>query len=133
MEAVCPEHMQSDGGLLGSGVYCLIFAGEVVYVGKAKTMLSRINTHRQNLLASRKRGVPLKGSQRPIPFSSFWWQACPLEDCDVLEARLIAKHRPRYNLNLKPEHKVSLEEAGFDYTRLGVTTVQATPRFVRRI
>lgn len=118
MGVVCPEGMTTDEGMLGPGVYCLLFSGEVVYVGKAKMVLTRINTHRQNLMASRKRGVPLKGSQRPIPFSTFWYRSCKVEDMDRLELELIAKFRPRFNVNLKPEHRVTLQKAGFDFRKL---------------
>lgn len=118
------------GAILGPGVYALWFSGEVVYVGKAKQMLTRLNRHRQTLMATRKRGAPPKGWDRAVPFSDITIYPCAETDMDRLEAQLIAKFRPRYNVNLKPMHKVSLEMAGFDFDKFKTSTVVP---FVRRL
>lgn len=118
MSEVCEQGWVEIGAILRSGVYALLFNREVVYIGKAKELYSRIYTHRRTLLAKRKRGTVPKGWNRAIPFSDIRVWPCEIEDMDLLEQQMITKYRPRYNVNLKPEMKVSLEVAGFDFATL---------------
>lgn len=94
------------GQVLKSGVYALVHRREVVYVGKSKTMLVRIYSHR-NVAADKRKGknkefpswYPVKG----IVFDDVFVRPCPPEELDRLEREMIAKYRPKYNQLLVPK------------------------------
>lgn len=65
-----------------SGVYFLLRNGVVVYVGQAKNVKSRINTHKAD---------PDKD------FDAYAWVRCELEHLDTLEALYIMTLRPEQN------------------------------------
>ena len=93
----------TDGSaLIGSGVYALIFAEEVVYVGKAKKLLTRIYSHR-SVWERAMKGTKLPRNVKPMRFSGFQFWACEVSDLDRLEREKIAKYRPKYNERLKPK------------------------------
>src|SRR6266702_42664 len=98
--------------LLGSGVYALCFASEVVYVGKAKRLLTRIYSHRSAWERKRK-GVRLPPNVKVIPFSSFFVRPCDESDMDRLEREMIAKYKPKHNEMLIPKRRLTLAEIGF--------------------
>lgn len=125
-----PGDMTEAEGILGPGVYALVWCGEVVYVGKATQVLQRINSHRTALLNERKR----KTTRKAIPFSTFWFKPCAHSDLDRLEQELITKWQPKFNkLGKGVRGRLSLEEVGFDLTRLSRTNVVATPVYRRVI
>ena len=66
-----------------AGVYFLIKAGKIVYVGKSLDVWRRLKDH-----AERKKG-----------FDAFCWQPCSPQKLDELEGLCIAKFRPPLNLN----------------------------------
>jgi hypothetical protein len=63
-----------------SGVYFLLRAGKVVYVGQAKNIPSRIEAHTGNKL-----------------FNSFSFFFCHPSECDFFESFYIYKFAPEYN------------------------------------
>ena len=85
-------------GLLGPGIYALLRWNEIVYIGKAKVLLTRIYSHKNAL--ERKR----KGKSIPaIPFSRVVIRPCSASDLDRLEGEMIRKYRPRYNERMVPK------------------------------
>lgn len=97
--------------MLRGGIYALEYQGKVVYIGKAKSMLVRIYTHRNN---ARKRAPPwMPPSAKGIVFDNVWVRPCHPDEVDDLEHALINFYRPRYNIQLKqlgnPRLKVPIE------------------------
>lgn len=91
--------------MLKAGVYALVYRGEVVYIGKSKSMLGRVYTHRQ-VWRSRKGGkvpswLPVKG----ILFDEVHIRPCRLEQLDTLEAEMIKLYKPRGNVQLNTDRK----------------------------
>lgn len=115
------------------GVYALLRGDEVIYIGKAKVLLQRLYAH-WNMADRIRRGkmVSDRTNIKHIVFTGFKVYPCLYSDLDRVEKQMIAKYRPRYNHRLVPKGKSTLEQVGFDFTRLGITTVVATPVFVRR-
>lgn len=120
--------------MLGPGVYALCRSGKVLYVGKAKLLVQRIYTHHNAMDRFRRGKKPLRGT-KGIVFNELRIFPCKAIDLDLLEQKLIRKFCPRYNERIcpKPGERMTLEQIGFDLTKLGVTLVQATPVFRRRI
>ena len=88
--------------LLRSGVYALAKRGVVIYVGKSKSLYSRIYTHKHfgNRVAKGKAipsWLPVKG----IQFDEVHIRSCSLEALDALEREMIDRYRPRYNIAMK--------------------------------
>lgn len=96
--------------ILRCGVYALCKRGVVIYVGKSKSLYARIYTHRN--LSSRGKGkkVPewMPQSLKGIQFDQVFIRPCTLEQLDELEAEMINRYKPHYNINLKNTRKVSL-------------------------
>lgn len=97
---------------LRSGVYALCAKGVVIYVGKSKKMLGRINSHRQ-AWADKRRGKAESwiAERLGIPgllFDQVWVRPCRLDELDQLEADMINLYKPRYNTQLKTTQKVQL-------------------------
>lgn len=84
-------------GAMQPGVYALVWAGEVVYIGQSETPWARLYAHRMKWLRARE-GKKVRG--KAIAFSGFWVQPCAVSDLLRLEAELIVKYRPRYNLRV---------------------------------
>lgn len=83
--------------VLKSGVYALVHHGVVVYVGKSKTMLARIYTHRAQWGKKSMPWLPVKG----ILFDEVFVRPCPLHLLDALEYDMINLYKPRHNIQLK--------------------------------
>lgn len=100
------EGFTNASDVLRSGVYALCAKGVVIYVGKSKAMLARINSHRSIWAAKRKgRTVP---DWLPIPgllFDEVHIQPCRLDQIDRLEREMIDRYKPRYNVQLKSSQK----------------------------
>lgn len=91
--------------VLRSGVYALCWKGEVVYVGKSKCMLTRIEAHRGLFRRKAPAWMPIKGVQ----FDTVFVRPCPLAALDSLEIEMINLYKPKLNERLKTNEKVRLE------------------------
>lgn len=69
------------------GIYFLYLKGEVVYIGQALNIMTRINTH----LHEKKK-----------EFDSVSWVSVPVELLTKIEIKYIQEHDPKYNKNHKP-------------------------------
>ena len=101
------EGFENCSTLLRSGVYVLVRRGVVIYVGKSKTLYSRIYTHKHfaNRGAKGKAipsWLPVKGMQ----FDEVHIRYVHVDDLDRVEAETINKYKPHYNMNLKNGLKV---------------------------
>ena len=81
--------LRLDGGrevtdVLRSGVYALIYAEEVIYIGKAKDLNTRIYSHR-NVWRRYKKGDKLPPNVRPMLFSRVHVWTCQEYALDKLE------------------------------------------------
>lgn len=85
---------------LRSGVYLLKYRGAVVYVGKAKVMLTRVYSHRRAWADKRQKArdlpewFPIKG----ILFDEVQILPVPIERLDEVERALIARLQPKHNV-----------------------------------
>ena len=105
-----------------SGVYLMKdIKGQIIYVGKAKSLKNRVNQYFQN---SPK---PPKTKNLVKNIADFDIIVCSSElDALCLEARLIKKHRPFYNVLLK-------DGRGYPYIRLDVNEPFGVPRVVYKV
>lgn len=122
--------MELDGfvdssAILRSGVYALVTKGRVIYIGKSKSMIGRINTHRRKWIDRRKPKnqfsdlIPIPG----LMFDEIHCRPVPLHLLDQVEAEMINLYKPHYNTQLKTNAKVV---APFNLTIAGRTiTVNA--------
>lgn len=118
--------------LLRPGVYLLSYRGEVVYVGKARSMLARVYQHRE-LWAQARRGTKMPSflAKKGVKFDAIHIKPCHPDRVDDLEREMIARYRPKYNTLLLPPPpggSVTIEVAGL---RLEMATKK--PEFVRRV
>lgn len=93
------------GKILQSGIYALVYRREVVYVGKSKTMLVRIYSHRNawgDKRQGKRRETPSWSPVKGILFDDVWILPTPTDQLDAREQEMIAKYRPKYNIKLKP-------------------------------
>lgn len=91
--------------VLRSGVYALAWRGAIVYVGKSKCMLTRIEAHRGLFRRKAPAWMPIKGVQ----FDQVFLRPCPLAMLDALENEMINLYKPKLNERLKANEKVRLE------------------------
>ena len=109
-----------------SGVYRLLLAGEVVYVGQSDNVYRRLASHMLARNARSSRGsranfTPNDIRGRPIPFDSADVYWCGLRDLARVEAELIERLRPKYNrrivqvLSNAPEMEINLTELGLGH------------------
>lgn len=87
--------------ILRSGVYILIHRGVVIYIGKSKTMLGRVYTHKSMWGAKRRGKVPEWMTTRGIMFDEVHVRPCREDQLDQLESAMIDLYKPRYNTRLK--------------------------------
>lgn len=118
--------------MLQGGVYVLLHRREIVYIGKAKSFLSRIYTHRSTWSRVRKGDkiaswLPTKG----IMFDQFFLRPCRPEIADELERSLIALHNPKYNTQLRTKDTSPLPPLVIRGIHIGA--MKAKPSFERRI
>lgn len=91
---------------LRPGVYALLYAGVVVYIGQAsRAPVDRIYAHRS--LRSRKAPawLPIKG----MLFDEVHVLPCPIDRLDEVERALIDLYKPKYNVKLKAPGPVTTE------------------------
>jgi len=93
------------GEILRSGVYALVCAGKVVYIGKSKKMLARIYAHKTQA----GKGKSIFTSARGIRFDEVFICPCPIEKLDALEADMIDLYKPKYNINHKTSDLITQE------------------------
>jgi GIY-YIG catalytic domain len=96
--------MEEDGFIsvefmLHCGVYALVRRGVVVYIGQSKLLCRRVLEH------WRKRGAkpaknPYYGTSvyNGAVFDDVWIRPCMLGELDSLEATMIKKYQPKYNV-----------------------------------
>ncbi len=85
--------------ILQSGVYALVYRGKVVYIGKSKSMIVRVSTHRSN--ARRSTPAWLPASAKGITFDEVHIQPCHPDVIDELEYAMINLYKPKFNELLK--------------------------------
>jgi hypothetical protein len=71
--------------LMNPGVYVLLYNGEVVYVGSTNNPLSRIGMHTYNIV-----------------YNQVYFVRCDSDELTKIEGLLIAKFRPRLNVDQNP-------------------------------
>jgi excinuclease UvrABC nuclease subunit len=129
MDAAQGEGWLDVSAILGPGVYALLFAEEVVYIGKARRLLARLYAHR-NLLERKRSGV--RGI-KAVAFSKVRVFPCAEVDLDRVERELIERHRPKYNTQyVKPMptgETIKLTIGGID---LEIGGVRARPVVIER-
>src|SRR5438270_14040848 len=87
--------------VLRSGVYILLHRGVVIYIGKSKTMLNRIYTHRSMWGAKARGKVPSWMPVKGILFDEVFIRPCALDVIDQLELEMINLYKPKFNTRLK--------------------------------
>lgn len=93
--------------LLRAGVYALCKRGVVIYVGKSKSLYSRIYTHKHFANRGAKgRAIPSWLPIKGIQFDEVFIRPCSLEALDSLEHEMINLYKPKYNQSLKNGLKV---------------------------
>lgn len=124
--------------VLKTGVYILVAKGQVIYVGKSKKMISRVNNHRSVWAEKRKGKASWLYDQLGIPgilFDEVHVRPCPAEDLDRLEREMIDRYRPKYNQLLR---KTGPIQAPINITINGVAialnaAAREKPRIERRV
>lgn len=89
------------GEILKSGIYALVRKGSVVYIGKSKTMLGRIYSHRTLWGATQKGRKTPSWLPKGMLFDDVWVRPCPVSQLDELEREMINIYNPKNNVNLK--------------------------------
>lgn len=105
--------MQLDGfqpisDCLRSGIYVLVAKGVVIYVGKSNAMIARINAHRR-AWQDRKRKESWISEKLGIPgllFDEIHIRHVPKHLLGEVEAEMIDRYKPRYNIQLKTSAKI---------------------------
>lgn len=100
------EGFEDVSAILRGGVYALVHAGRVVYVGKAKCGLPRIAAHRHN----RGKKLPAWAGSLPkgILFDEVHFMPVHPDRIDEVERQMIDRYRPRLNIALKPPASVKI-------------------------
>lgn len=106
--------MQLDGfvevsPVLRSGVYALCAKGAVIYVGKSRAMIARINTHRRAWIDKRKGAKSWLTDSLGIPallFDEIHIRPVAPHLLDEVEREMIDRYKPRYNVQLKSSAKI---------------------------
>lgn len=122
------EGFSEVSSVLRSGVYALCAKGVVIYVGKSKSMIARVNAHRRAWIDKRKGRGSWLSESLGIPgllFDEIHIRPVPLHLLDAIEAEMIDRYKPRYNVQLKTSQKIA---APISLTIAGVTlALNATP------
>lgn len=106
MARLALEGFEEVTPILRAGVYALAKDGVVVYVGKSKRMLARIEVHRSQW---GRKSAPawMSGMARGILFDQIFVQPCHPDAIDALEAEMINRYKPRYNIRIKTPQPIS--------------------------
>lgn len=111
MAQVALEGFVEVSPILRSGVYALCAKGVVIYVGKSRAMIARINTHRRAWIDKRKGAKSWLTDSLGIPallFDEIHIRPCPPHKLDEVEREMINRYKPRYNVQLKTPEKVKV-------------------------
>lgn len=114
--------------ILRSGVYALVAKGVVIYVGKSRAMIARVNAHRRAWIDKRKGAKPWLSESLGIPallFDEIHIRPCPPHQLDALEEEMINLYKPRYNTQLKTTEKIKIP---FTITVAGQILTMNAPR-----
>ncbi len=96
------------GGLLASGIYFLLWRGEVMYVGQTKTMFIRLYAH---CSGRKKRRMKLGGRMiLGVVFDGIRMIPLPPSDLDRVEREMIEWYQPKYNDRMRSGPKLSIED-----------------------
>ena len=74
-------------------------AGRIVYVGKAKSLRSRLNSYFQDQRNLHPRTVQMLGAAASVE----WIEVATEVDALMLEYSLIQRHQPRFNVRLRDD------------------------------
>ena len=106
---------------------CYLFrdsAGEIVYIGKAKSLKKRVAGH-FSARATDARVLAMRSRVRSVDYIATGNETEAL----VLEANLVRKHQPRYNILLKDSKSFAyLQLTSEDFPRLVVVRRERLPR-----
>lgn len=95
------ENFVDASEMLRGGVYALLYRREVVYIGKAKRMLTRVYSHLHIWGQKRKGGKsPTWSAIDGIYFDQVFIRPCHPDEVDRVERELIALYKPRLNTKL---------------------------------
>lgn len=95
--------------VLRAGVYALVKNGRVIYVGKSKRMLTRLDQHRSAYSAKRQGKMSWIIENLGIPgllFDEVHVRPCLVDDLDMLEREMIDRYQPQYNVRLRTAGKL---------------------------
>lgn len=122
-----PEGFVDVTAIRRPGVYMLLWRGEVVYVGQAVKLHSRVSNH---IHGQAKRKMTFNGrSIRGTAFDQVLVMPLALSDLDRVERELIERYIPKYNIR----HKPLPEDIAALVSSLIVATAPAQPQaFIRR-
>lgn len=105
------EGFQDVSTLLRSGIYALCKRGVVIYVGKSKSLYSRIYTHKHFANRGAKgKAIPSWLPVKGIQFDEVFIRYVHVDALDAAEREAINLYKPRYNESLKNNLKVSLPD-----------------------
>jgi excinuclease UvrABC nuclease subunit len=120
--------------VLRCGVYALVRDGVVVYVGQGKKMIARVEAHRSNW---GRKSVPawMPVSLRGVLFDQVFVLPCRVEDLNRIEAAMIDRYKPKFNVKLKAPtpittQPITLRMGGFE---VPLNYTHPSPKFERRI
>ena len=118
-----------------TGIYALVWAGKIAYIGQSVNIFSRLADHRRRLDRWR-RGRVMKVTDSPlIQFDRVFVRFCPKEELDTLEWAMINKYRPEGNKALKIElegFNFSLDEVGLGTWKKPKPSSKSQPNYLRR-
>lgn len=121
---------------LRGGVYALCAKGKVIYIGKSKSMLSRIVSHKNAWTDKRKGKESWITNSLGIPglfFDEVHVRYCHPDAIDALEAEMINLYKPRYNIQLKTTQKAALPAVlTINGVVLSLAQPKPKPEFIRR-
>ncbi len=126
-----------DIPLATAGVYALVYANRIVYVGKSVNVLARISKHRSRYhrwLRGKRQG--LEDEVLVVKFDRAMVRFCPEGQLDILEYALINKYRPECNTRLKEAldlPKVDLAALGLMDKKWTQPLKPSSRPFVRRV
>lgn len=134
------EGFTDVSSILRSGVYALCARGEVIYVGKSKAMIARINTHRRAWIDKRRGQKTWITDTLGIPglrFDQIWIRWVAPHELDAVEREMINKYKPRYNIALKNREAIAapitLNIGGAIITMNAIAVAsQSQPQVIRR-
>lgn len=94
---------------LRPAIYALVAKGVVIYIGKSKKPISRINNHRMVWSTKRSGKNSWIADTLGIPgvlFDEVHICPCHPDQLDELERRMIARYSPRFNTKLRDPSKL---------------------------